>query len=63
MHINPQRSSKIVAAGIAGAMLLGIVTACSIDYAGLSEGLNDLGMPWISVTEIHRQARRRPLRS
>ncbi len=43
MRINPQRSSKIVAAGIAGAMLLGIVTACSIDYAGLSEGLNDLG--------------------
>lgn len=43
MRINPQRSSKIVAVGIAGAMLLGIVTACSIDYAGLTEGLNDLG--------------------
>lgn len=43
MRINPQRSSKIVAVSIAAAMLLGIGTACSIDYQGLSEGLNDLG--------------------
>lgn len=43
MQFSTERKRKIVAVGISAAMLLGIVTACSIDYAGLSEGLNDLG--------------------
>lgn len=43
MQFNTERKRKLVAVGISAAMLLGIVTACSIDYAGLSEGLNDLG--------------------
>ena len=43
MQFSSERKRKIVAVGISAAMLLGIVTACSIDYAGLSEGLNDLG--------------------
>lgn len=44
MRINPQRSSKIVAVGIAASMLLTVVSACAIDYDGLSEGLNELGI-------------------
>ena len=44
MFFNPKnRSSKIVAVSIAAAMLITVITACNIDYAGLSEGLNDLG--------------------
>lgn len=43
MHFSSERKRKIVAVGISAAMLLSIITACSIDYAGLSEGLNDLG--------------------
>ena len=43
MQFNTERKRKLVAVGISAAMLLGIFTACSIDYAGLSEGLNDLG--------------------
>ena len=43
MHFTSERNRKILAVGITASMLLGIVTACSIDYAGLSEGLNDLG--------------------
>ena len=43
MHFTSERNKKILAVGITASMLLGIVTACSIDYAGLSEGLNDLG--------------------
>lgn len=44
MRLNPQRSSKIVAVGIAASMFLMVVSACAIDYEGLSEGLNDLGI-------------------
>ena len=43
MQFDTERKRKLVAVGISAAMLLGIFTACSIDYAGLSEGLNDLG--------------------
>lgn len=43
MQFSSDRKRKIVAVGISAAMLLGIVTACNIDYKGLSEGLNDLG--------------------
>lgn len=42
-RIDPRRSSKILAVGIAAAMLVTIGTACAIDYDALSEGLNDLG--------------------
>ena len=43
MQFSSERKRRILAVGISASMLLGIVTACSIDYAGLSEGLNDLG--------------------
>ena len=43
MQFSSDRKRKIVAVGISAAMFLGIFTACNIDYAGLSEGLNDLG--------------------
>ena len=38
------RPSRMLAVVIATAMLIALITACSIDYAGLSEGLNDLGL-------------------
>ena len=42
--ISKKRSGKVVAIVVASAMLISVITACSIDYAGLSEGLNDLGL-------------------
>ena len=44
MHFKSKvRSRRVLALGIILAMLLTLVTACNIDYEGLSEGLNDLG--------------------
>ena len=44
MHFKSKvRSRRVLALGIILAMLLVLATACSIDYAALSEGLNDLG--------------------
>ncbi|MBO4450636.1 MAG: hypothetical protein J5777_08610 [Clostridiales bacterium] len=38
-----RRPSQIVAVAIVAAMLLTLLTACSIDYTALSEGLSELG--------------------
>ncbi|MBP5775062.1 MAG: hypothetical protein J6W36_05145, partial [Clostridiales bacterium] len=44
MHFKSKvRSRRVLALSIVLAMLLTLVTACNIDYEGLSEGLNDLG--------------------